>query len=88
MSATIFNHAGLTPNQVIRLMDHQTINTRKVLPRAISIDEFKGDANGERFQTVIVDVDNHTIIDILPDRKIETIKSYLRTCDTSQVEML
>ncbi|SFS78764.1 ISL3 family transposase, partial [Halolactibacillus miurensis] len=43
------------------------------------------DAGGEKFQTVIVDADNRKVIDVLPDRKKETITSYLRSCDTGQV---
>lgn len=79
---------GMTTNRLLRLFDHHPIKAKKILPRAIAIDEFKGDAGGERFQTNVVDVENKEIIDILPDRKIETIKKYLRSCDTSKVEMV
>ena len=78
--------SGMTTNRLIRLFDKRQVKTRQVLPRAIAIDEFKGDAGGERFQTNIVDVENREIIDILPDRKVETVKAYLHSCDTSQVE--
>ncbi len=43
---------------------------------------------GERFQTVIVDVENKHIIDILEDRKVDTIKKYLRSRDTGQVKIV
>lgn len=79
---------GMTTNRLLRLFDHHQIKAKKILPRAIAIDEFKGDAGGERFQTNMVDVENKEIIDILPDRKIETIEKYLRSCDTSKVEMV
>jgi len=59
-----------------------------VLPRVIAIDEFKGDADGERFQLNVIDVENRRIIDILPDRKVETMEKYLKSCDTGKVEML
>ncbi len=78
----------MTTNRLLRLFDQQQLKTRKVLPRAIAIDEFKGDAGGERFQTNVVDVENREIIDILPDRKVETIEKYLRSCDTSKVEII
>ncbi len=32
----------------------------------------------------VVDVENKEITDILPDRKVETIEKYLRSCDTSK----
>lgn len=81
-------HAGITTNRLIRMFDRQTIPTTKVLPKILSVDEFKGDAEGEKFQTVIVDAENSMIVDVLPDRKIDTIKAYLRSCDTSQVEVV
>uniref|UniRef100_UPI0035714F81 transposase n=1 Tax=Virgibacillus pantothenticus TaxID=1473 RepID=UPI0035714F81 len=43
---------------------------------------------GERFQTVIADVENKEIIDILPDRKVDTIKEYLQSRDTSKVQIV
>lgn len=80
--------SGMSTNRVLRIFDRRELKTKKVLPRAIALDEFKGDADGERFQTVIADVENKEIIDVLPDRKIETIKKYLRSCDTSRVEIV
>ncbi|MFZ3580217.1 hypothetical protein [Virgibacillus sp. DJP39] len=49
--------AGMTTNRLLWLFDKHTIKTKKVLPRAICIDEFKGDVGGERFHTVVVDVE-------------------------------
>ena len=84
-----FAHASMQYNissqRLIRQFDRMTIKTPKVLPEVLAIDEFKGDAGGEKFQTVIVDADNRKVIDVLPDRKKETIISYLRSCDTGQV---
>ncbi|MFZ3580519.1 transposase, partial [Virgibacillus sp. DJP39] len=80
--------AGMTTNRLLRLFDKHTIKTKKVLPRAIAIDEFKGDAGGERFQSVVVDVENKEILDILPDRKVDTIKEYLNSVDTGNVEVV
>lgn len=79
---------GVTVNRVLRWFDRKELTSSKVLPRVIAIDEFKGDADGERFQLNVVDVENRRIIDILPDRKVETIEKYLRSCDTGKVEMV
>nr|WP_272932742.1 ISL3 family transposase [Virgibacillus halodenitrificans] len=79
---------GMSSQRLLRIYDRKEIKTRKVLPRALAIDEFKGDAGGERFQTVIADVENKEIVDVLPDRKVDTIKAYLQSCDTSNVEIV
>lgn len=77
----------MTTNRLIRLFDrHPPLQTKKILPRAITIYEFKGDAGGEKFQTVVADVENKEIIDILPDRKVDTIKVYLQLRDTSNIQ--
>lgn len=39
------------------------------LPKVISLDEFKGNAGNEKFQTIVTDVENHKVLDILPNRK-------------------
>ena len=46
------------------------------LPEVLSIDEFKGDTGGEKYQTILTDAGKKTILDILPDRKEESLKSY------------
>ncbi|MBU8798848.1 ISL3 family transposase, partial [Virgibacillus pantothenticus] len=80
--------SGMTTNRLIRLVDRHPLQTKKVLPRAIAIDEFKGDAGGERFQTIVADVENKEIIDILPDRKVDIIKEYLQSRDTCKVQIV
>jgi len=39
------------------------------LPEVLSIDEFKGNAGGEKYQCAVADAKNHKLIDILPNRK-------------------
>ena len=46
------------------------------LPEVLSIDEFKGDADGERFQCILTDAKKHEIFDILPTRKQEDLLAY------------
>lgn len=48
------------------------------LPKAIAIDEFKGDTGREKYQLIIADAVTREPIDILPNRRKETIKDYLR----------
>lgn len=54
------------------------------LPRVLSFDEFKGNANGERFQCILTAPEERRILDILPDRRGSTIQSYLRSFSNRQ----
>ena len=47
------------------------------LPKAIAIDEYKGDTDAGTYQLIIANAETREPIDILPNRKKETIKNYL-----------
>lgn len=40
----------------------------KELPGVLSIDEFKGNAGGQKYQSILADPENRRIVDILPNR--------------------
>src|SRR5699024_4166523 len=44
----------------------------------IAIDEYKGDAGGEKYQTIIADPVDRRPLDILPDRRKLTVQKYLQ----------
>ena len=46
------------------------------LPEVLSIDEFKGNAGGEKFQTILTDAEKHRVLDILPNRKSADLIRY------------
>ena len=48
----------------------------KKLPEVLSIDEFKGNADGEKYQTILTDAKNKKIMDILPNRKESDLIRY------------
>ena len=49
------------------------------LPKVLSIDEFKGNAGGEKFQCILTDAKSRKVLDILPSRKAsELIRYFLR----------
>ncbi|NGP46942.1 transposase, partial [Bacillaceae bacterium SIJ1] len=48
------------------------------LPEVIAIDEYKGDTNAGKYQVVIADGETGRLLDILPDRSVRTVKSYLQ----------
>ncbi len=51
----------------------------KQLPEVLSIDEFKGNAGGEKFQAIVTDAHNKRITDILPNRKKSDLIKYFRS---------
>jgi len=48
------------------------------LPKAIAIDEYKADTDAGKYQLIIADAETHQPIDILPNRRHDTLKNYLR----------
>ena len=38
------------------------------LPKAVSLDEFKGNSGGQKYNSIVVDPKNKTVLDILPNR--------------------
>ncbi|MEA5153078.1 MAG: transposase, partial [Oscillospiraceae bacterium] len=53
----------------------------KVLPEVLSIDEFKCNAGGEKYQSIITDAKNRKVIDILPNRKKSDLIRYFKQFD-------
>lgn len=47
-----------------------------VLPEVLAIDEFKGNANGEKYQCIVADPKHHIKLDILPSRKTNDLIQY------------
>lgn len=51
----------------------------KELPKVLSIDEFKGNAGGEKYQSIITDPQTKKILDILPNRFEADLIQYFRS---------
>lgn len=72
---------GTSVSTMMRRFDRivpKTLEEKQSLPPVIAIDEFKGNADKEKFQLIIADAMTKKPIEILPDRKQETIEAYLR----------
>lgn len=54
--------------------------TKPSLPDVISIDEFRGNSGGQKFQCIITDPKNKEVLDILPTRKSEDLYRYFSDC--------
>lgn len=46
------------------------------LPRVLSMDEFKGNAGGDKYQCILVDPIHHQVLDILPSRRKKALMDY------------
>lgn len=49
------------------------------LPEVLSIDEFRGNAGGQKFQAILTDAKNHKLFDILPTRSQTDLMLYLQS---------
>lgn len=58
-----------------RYFDHVSYRCTK-LPRVLSIDEFKGNAGGQKYQCILTDAEGKKIIDILPNRFEEDLVAH------------
>ena len=65
----------VSTSQVIRVFNEKSIFLVPVTFPALSIDEFKGNAAGQKYQVIITDSENKRIMDILPARTIISLPS-------------
>lgn len=59
-----FNVSGTTAMRYFRCVNHKATK----LPEVISLDEFKGNSGGYKYNSIVADPQNHKIVDILPNR--------------------
>ena len=67
--------ANVSATTVSRILDHMNYSC-SMLPDVISIDEFKGNTGGEKFQCILTDPRKKAVIDILPKRSVESLCAY------------
>lgn len=68
------NVSAATANRILDTISFH----RPRLSQSISIDEFKGNAGGEKYQCILVDPMKHSVLDILPSRSQTFLSSYFR----------
>lgn len=54
------------------------------LPEVLSIDEFKRNSGGQKYHCIIADAKNHTVKDILPNRKSADLTAYFSQSSTKK----
>lgn len=72
----IAREEDVSTSTVLRILEQITITNKVYNLEEIYLDEFKGDANGEKYQLAIYDK-NHRLVSILKDRKSSTLKAFL-----------
>lgn len=75
---SIAKDVNLSVSTVIRFFDILSYSAPKELPEVLSIDEFKGNTNKEKYQVIITNPADGTVLDILPDRKQNHLISYFK----------
>lgn len=65
-------------NTVLRMLNILSAPTKRFLPSALGIDEFKGNTNSEKYQCILTDLDTGEIFDILPNRNKSFLISYFK----------
>ncbi|MGO5078383.1 helix-turn-helix domain-containing protein, partial [Oscillospiraceae bacterium LCP25S3_E3] len=73
--SSIAREVNLSVSTVIRVFDMVSYSPKK-LPTALSIDEFKGNTGGEKYQCILTDPVNKIVLDILPKRKENYLTHY------------
>lgn len=81
---SVANEVNLSVPTVIRYFDLVHFD-KPPLPEVFSIDEFKGNAVGEKYQCIITDPKNGVVLDILSKRYSHYLSSYFRELDRSKV---
>ena len=61
---TQFNVSGATAMRYFKYVSFEPAK----FPEVLSIDEFKGNSGGQKFNSIIADAENRKVIDILPNR--------------------
>ena len=74
----IAKELNVSESSVSRWMHLSRFSRPSTLPKVLSIDEFRGNAGGEKFQCILTAPEEKKIFDILPNRKGQTIFDYLK----------
>ena len=74
---SVAKEVNLSVSTVIRIFDNVSYS-KPNLSKALSIDEFKGNTWGEKYQCILTDPINKVVLDILPQRYEHYLTSYFK----------
>lgn len=69
---------GISDSFIFRRMHDVSYPKPALLPTVLSIDEFRGNTGGQKFQAILTDPKNHKLFDILPSRSQTDLMLYLQ----------
>ena len=67
-----FNISGMTAMRYFQCYNHKPTE----LPEVISLDEFKGNSGGQKYNSIVADPSGRRVLDILPDRYESNLVKY------------
>ena len=74
---SIAQMCNVSASTVYRILETISFSSPKI-PQVLSIDEFKGNANGQKYQCILVDPLKRSVLDILPSRSQAQLTSYFK----------
>lgn len=77
--SSVAEEVGISASTIFRRLNDIHYPKPSHLPKILSIDEFKGNAGGQKFQGIITAPDKRKIIDILPSRTQYKLIEYLKS---------
>ena len=78
-----YNVSGITAMRYFNLFNKKLTT----LPEVISLDEFKGNSGGQKYNSIIVDPQNKIVLDILPNRfENELVKYFSHFTNKNEVK--
>ena len=82
-AATIAQESNISVPTALRLFDHVSFS-KPQLPETFAIDEFKGNADREKFQCLLVDPKKKILLDVLKNRKTDDLCKYFTSFSIQQ----
>ena len=73
---TIARACHVSVTTVIRYCSLISISRPKELPTVLGIDEFRGNAAGQKYRVTLTDPDSHHVIDVLPKKETNALCRY------------
>ena len=82
-AAAIAQESNISVPTALRLFDHVSFS-KPQLPETFAIDEFKGNADREKFQCLLVDPKKKILLDVLKNRKTDDLCKYFTSFSVQQ----